>query len=207
VLLVSLVSAPTQVFAQTPAPPAPAEPLPLDASSLFAVGSSEWIVTIGHAWGVVVFHSAGGHRYLMQTISWGRILSGPKFPGPLRGRFEWAFEGTPMYAQYHPSHVYGYGVSPLVWRWNFEPRGRYAPFAELSGGALWTSRPVPERTTTANFTAHAGFGTRVLIKRNQALVLEYRFDHVSNGNRLERNPGVNANAVHFGWSFVRPGGG
>ena len=169
-----------------------------------ALGATEWMATFGSAWGVVVFHSAGGHNYLMQTVSWGRVLSGPKFPGALRGRFEWAFEATPVYGQYHPVKTYGFGVSPLVWRWNFEPRGRYAPFGQLSGGALWTRDPVPERTTTANFTANAGAGLRILFKSDQAVVLMYRFDHISNGNRLDRNPGVNAHALHVGLSLLRP---
>lgn len=205
ILLLTLVFVPSTSHAQSPVadPPATAPPA-LDASDAVALGATEWMATIGNAWGVVVFHSAGGHNYMMQTLSWGRVLSGPKFSGKIRGRFEWAFEVTPVYAQYHPDKVYGFGVSPLVWRWNFEPRGRYAPFAQLAGGALWTSQPVPERTTTANFTANAGAGVRILFKSQQALVLMYRFDHISNGNRLTRNPGVNAHALHVGFSLLRP---
>jgi hypothetical protein len=207
IFLLALVFVPSTSQAQSPVadPPATEQVLPpVDASGVVALGTTEWMATIGNAWGVVVFHSAGGHHYMMQTLSWGRVLSGPKFSGALRGRFEWAFEATPVYAQYHPETVFGFGVSPLLWRWNFEPRGRYAPFAQLSGGALWTTHPVPERTTTANFTANAGAGVRILLKSQQALVLMYRFDHISNGNRLERNPGVNAHALHFGVSLLRP---
>jgi hypothetical protein len=162
------------------------------------------MATVGTAYGVVVFHSAGGHQYVMQTLSWGRVLSGPKFPGALRGRFEWAIEVMPVYGQYLPDRVYGFGVSPLSWRWNFEPRGRYAPFVQLSGGLMKSSGPVPPDTTSANFTAHAGGGLRVLVTRQQSLVLAYRFDHISNGNRLEQNPGVNAHAFHLGWSLLKP---
>jgi hypothetical protein len=100
--------------------------------------------------------------------------------------------------------VFGVGVSPLSWRWNFEPRGRYAPFVQLSGGFMKSTGALPPGTTSANFTAHAGAGVRVLMARHQALVLSYRLDHISNGNRLERNPGVNAHAIHVGWSVLRP---
>jgi hypothetical protein len=162
------------------------------------------MATVGTAYGVVVFHSAGGHQYVMQTLSWGRVLSGPKFRGALRGRFEWAIEAMPVYGQYLPDRVYGFGVSPLSWRWNFEPRGRYAPFVQLSGGLMKSTGPVPPGTTSANFMAHAGGGVRVLIAGRQSLVLAYRFDHISNGNRLERNPGVNAHALHVGWSLLKP---
>lgn len=208
-LFLALVFVPSPSHAQSPGTDPsgtaqPVQPGPLDATGLFDIGATEWMATLGNAWGIVVFHSAGGHKYVMQTISWGRVLSGPKLQGALRGRFEWAFEATPIYGQYDPDTVFGYGVSPLVWRWNFEPRGRYAPFAQLSGGALWTTSAVPQRTTTANFTANAGAGVRIVMSRQQALVLMYRFDHISNGNRLEENPGINAHALHFGWSIVRP---
>lgn len=207
--LLAFVFVPSASRAQSPVadPPATtAQPPAVDASGVVALGVTEWMATLGNAWGVVIFHSAAGHNYMMQTLSWGRVLSGPKFSGAIRGRFEWAFEVTPVYAQYHPETVYGFGVSPLVWRWNFEPRGRSVPFAQLSGGALWTSHPVPERTTTANFTANLGVGVRILLKEQQALVLMYRFDHISNGNRLDRNPGVNAHALHIGFSLLRPRG-
>lgn len=208
IILLTLLFAPSTSHAQTTDAEAPAAGQvvapPLDAGPVLALGATEWMTTFGTGWGVVVFNSAGGHDYVTQNVSWGRVLSGPKFPGALRGRFEWAFEATPVYGQYHPDKAYGFGLTPLVWRWNFEPRGRYAPFAQLAGGALWTSAPVPEQTTTSNFTANAGFGLRILFKSRQALVLMYRFDHISNGNRLESNPGVNAHALHFGFSLLRP---
>jgi hypothetical protein len=176
----------------------------IDPLPLLDVGSSEWSVTGGPAWGVVIFHSAGGHRYALTTVSWGRMFTGPIGPGILRGRFQWSFEVVPVYGQYAPDKTYGFGLTPLAWKWNFEPTGRLAPYAELGGGGLWTRSPVPERTTTANFTAHAGMGLRMFIRQQEALTFGYRFHHISNGNRLERNPGVNAHVLQFGWSYFRP---
>jgi hypothetical protein len=200
---VAVLSIASHAQAQSQGPAQPAASRPLDAAQFLDRGATEWMTTIGSAWSVVLFHSDEGHRYLSQTVSWGKVLSGPKFRGALRGRFEWAVETMPVFGQYHPDAVYGVGVSPFAWRWNFEPLGKYAPFAELAGGLLWTSAPVPQRTTRANFTAHAGMGLRRMIRRTQALVVSYRFDHISNGNRLERNPGVNAHAVHIGWSVLK----
>ena len=198
---------PIDVGAQPPSPPAAPSPLASstrEIAPLLDVGTTEWMATVGTAFGVVVFHSAEGHKYLMQTLSWGRVLTRPRFPGVLRGRFEWALEVMPVYGQYQPDRVFGVGVSPLSWRWNFEPRGRYAPFVQLSGGVMKSSGEVPPGTTSANFTAHAGGGVRVLVARQQSVVLSYRFDHISNGNRLDRNPGVNAHAIHVGWSLLKP---
>lgn len=164
------------------------------------------MLTAGNAWGIVLFHSARGHDFALQTLSWGKILTGPRGSGAWRGRFEWAVEGMPVYGQYRPNRVYGVGVSPMVWRWNFEPRGRLAPYGELAGGLLFTTDPVPVQTTSVNFTAHAGAGFRFFLRPKQALVFTYRFHHSSNGNRLERNPGVNAHAIQAGWTIVRPAG-
>lgn len=175
-----------------------------DAEPLLDVNTSEWMVAGGPAFGIVVFHSASGHRYMLQTLSWGRVLTDPHLQGPLRGRFEWAFEAAPIFGQYAPISTYGFGFMPLVWRWNFEPRGSFAPFAELAGGALWTNDPVPAGTTTANFSAHAAYGVRYFVRPQQAVVVSYRFHHISNGNRVDRNPGVNAHVLMFGFSLLRP---
>jgi len=158
----------------------------------------------GVARGAVVFHSAGGYRFGVQTISWGRVLTDSHLHGVLEGRFAWVFEAVPVFGQYEPARIYGFGLSPLVWRWNFQPRGRLAPYAELAAGGLWTTDPVPDHTTKANFTAHAGGGLRVFVKPQQALVVSYWLHHISNGNRLDRNPGVNSHVLQVGYSYIRP---
>jgi hypothetical protein len=176
----------------------------LVADNSLTTGATEWSISAGPAFGVVLFHSERGHRYTLQTVSWGRVLTAPHGPGALRGRFELVFEVVPIYGQYHPTSTYGFGITPLFWRWNFEPRGKVASFAELAGGGLWTRNAVPERTTTSNFTAHAGYGIRYFFRPGRTLNVSYRFHHISNGNRLERNPGVNAHVVLVGVSLIQP---
>lgn len=208
-LLVALVF-PVTARAQEPdsAPTSVAQAAQPDAAPDVALssGATEWSISAGPAFGVVLFHSERGHRYTLQTVSWGRVLTGPHGPGALRGRFELAFEVVPIFGQYDPTSTYGFGITPLFWRWNFEPRGKVAPFAELAGGGLWTREAVPERTTTSNFTAHAGYGIRYFFRPGRTLNVSYRFHHISNGNRLERNPGVNAHVLLFGVSLIRPPG-
>ncbi|MEW6322598.1 MAG: acyloxyacyl hydrolase [Acidobacteriota bacterium] len=172
-------------------------------ASAVSDGAAIWTVAGNSGWGVEVFHSDPGHDYLMPSVSWGRVLTGPRGPGALRGHFEWAVEGVPLFAQRRPQRLVGVGFSPLVWRWNFVPRGRVAPYAELAGGLLWTNKPIPAETTTVNWTAFAGAGLRIMATASQGLVLGYRFHHISNGNRLEKNPGVNANMAHIGWTLIR----
>jgi hypothetical protein len=164
---------------------------------------SEWVIGAGAAWGIRIFQSKGDRWYAVQTVSWGRELTPDLGPGVLRGRFAWAIEATPIFAQTRPTHVYGAGVAPVLWRWNFVPRPRWSAFGELAMGGLWSSAPVPEGTKRANFTAHWGGGVRLAVAGGRSLVLGYRLQHLSNGNQLQTNPGVNSHVLFAGFSSRR----
>ncbi len=181
-LLLAMQVAAAQVAA-TPAPPA-----------------GEWMIAAGVAKSVDLFQSTSGRGYAVQTIGWARELTRELSLGPIRGRFAWGVEATPIFAQFTPATISGAGFAPVVWRWNFPPQRGWSVFAELSMGGLWTSDPIPEDTSRGNFTAHWGGGVRVLTRDANALLLAYRFQHFSNGNQLGSNPGVNSHVFLFGWS-------
>ena len=171
------------------------------AQTEFTPGVDEWHIAAGVARSVNLFESESGRSYAVQTIGWGRELTRQLGPGVLRGRFVWAAEVTPIFAQYSPSSIYGAGVAPLVWRWNFVPQPRWSAFAELAMGGLWTTAAIPENTSRANFTAHWGGGVRVRPHGPHALLIAYRFQHFSNGNNQSSNPGVNSHVLLVGWSY------
>jgi hypothetical protein len=123
-------------------------------------------------------------------------------PGFLRGRLMWAVEAMPLYWQVAPTETIGVAVSPLLWRWRFVPRRRAAPFAELAFGGLFTSDAVPEGTESANFLTHGAFGIRWRSAHRVGVVTAYRFQHISNGNQLTTNPGVNAHLLWIGLSIT-----
>jgi len=175
-------------------------PSAASAQSPVVRGATEWSASASAARGIRFLESLGGERYVTTQLAWGRVLTEPRGPAWLRGRFEWSVEVVPVFAAWSAGKARGIGVSPLAWRWNLESRGRLAPFAEVGGGALWTSAPIPATTTGSNFTAHAGLGVRVFARAGHALVVGYRLHHISNGNRLRRNPGVNAHMFSVGWT-------
>jgi hypothetical protein len=192
-------------FAQSPPNPSPSSSsakgtTAIEASTVVEAGATEWKVTGGPAFSLVLFHSVRDHRYVLSTLSWSRILTRPSGPGVLRGRFAWAFEAVPLYGQLAPDDIYGLGITPMVGRWNFEPHGKYAPFLEVGGGALWTQNAVPVLASSANFTAHGSAAVRIFVRSREAVIVGYRFHHISNGNRIRRNPGVNAHVLEIGWS-------
>jgi hypothetical protein len=169
----------------------------------------EWMVGAGYGWSIDLLRAKSGRHYLVTTASWGHDVMSDAGPGILRGRLAWAFEAMPVYWQLEPTSTWGVGVLPLVWRWRFVPRARGQAFAELAFGGLFTRAGVPEGTESANFLAHGAFGVRWNPAARTSLVTAYRFHHISNGNQLTSNPGVNAHVIWIGISrrgegFRRP---
>ena len=188
-----------------PAKPGPVPP-PMDFVVTPAPSDaleSEFTIAAGAARSVNLFQSTSGRSYAVQTIGWGRQLTPEWGPGIVRGRFVWGVEAMPVFAQFSPNSIYGVGLAPVVWRWNFVPRPSWSWFAELSMGGMWSSQAIPEGTSRGNFTAHWGAGVRLRPRGPHALLLAYRFQHFSNGNQLGSNPGVNAHVVLAGWSYRR----
>jgi hypothetical protein len=161
---------------------------------------SEWNVSAGVARSVRLFQSTAGRAYGVATVGYARELTGDLRIFGIRGRFAWGVEATPVFAQFSPANIYGVGVAPVVWRWNFPPQRQWSAFAELSMGGLLTSDEIPENTSRLNFTAHWGGGVRRRWGGGNSLLLGYRFQHFSNGNQLGSNPGVNSHVLLAGWS-------
>jgi len=161
----------------------------------------QWMLGVGYGWGIALFQSEGGQRYTATAASWARDLTRDLGPGFLRGRLMWGVEATPFFWQDQPRGTPGIGVSPLLWRWRFVPRPRVAPFAEFAFGGIVTADPVPEGTKRVNFLTHGALGFRWRPVARVGLVTAYRFQHISNGNQLADNPGVNAHVIWLGVSL------
>jgi len=151
--------------------------------------------------------AAGGHSVPGGTkdtsvadigVRYGWIIAGAYLPGLLRGRFEYAVDAVPLYLVFQPANMgYGAGFDPLVLKWNFERRGKFSPYLELSGGTLFSNVNIPTYTNTVNFTPSAAFGTHILgAKYNWSL--EVRYLHISNAGLASPNPGLNSVQVRVG---------
>ena len=140
----------------------------------------------------------------MISVDAGRVMTNQIGPGPLAGQFEFLFEITPVMTLRQPEHAFGVNASPLHMRWNFAPRrsGRLRGFAEASGGVVYTNQAVPVHATAFNFIDQAGFGLRVKAGDKRNWVVGYRFQHISNGGRVEPNPGANFNFVYVGMGMM-----
>jgi lipid A 3-O-deacylase PagL len=171
----------------------------------FQKGTVEIGAIGGTALPISLFRARTNRRLTMASLQIGRVMTNQTGPGVLAGHFELLLEITPLIHLRQPETVFGLAMSPVFFRWTFGPsvRRRMRWFGEVSGGILYTSQPVPVRTTAFNFIDQAGFGVRVEPGPNRAWLMGYRFQHVSNGGRVRPNPGANFNFVYGGISWLR----
>ena len=167
----------------------------------FQRGTVEISVIGGVTLPVSLFRAKSDHQVAMASVSVGRVMAG----GPGRGNFELLVEATPFFHIRQPDLVRGWSVAPLFLRWNFPPVGPSAAriFAEGSSSLLFTTEPVPVRTSSFNFMEQVGFGVRFAEGSRRAWLAGYRFQHISNKGRTTRNPGANFNFLYLGLSFLR----
>jgi hypothetical protein len=131
-------------------------------------------------------------------VRYGRVLTGEHWPWILRGRFEYAVDLVPVYLIFQPANTaYGWGFNPLGLKWNFVRRGRFSPYLELGGGALFSSKEIPTYTNTVNFTPSAALGTHILGEKYNWSV-DVRYLHISNAGLGDYNPGLNTVQVRLG---------
>jgi hypothetical protein len=151
--------------------------------------------------------SGGGHSVPGGTknvgvwnlgLRYGWVLTKPHLPGPLKGRFELGLDAVPVFVVFQRfNNAYGGGVDPVVFKWIFATRGRFAPFFELNGGTLASFHNVPYGTSQENFTTTGGVGTYFF--GEHAWSLDVRFLHISNAGLTVPNPGINTVQVRLGF--------
>jgi lipid A 3-O-deacylase len=131
-------------------------------------------------------------------LRYGWILTDPMGPGLLRGRFEFQLDAAPIYLFFQPSgRVYGSGINPVGLKWNFQTRGRVAPYVDIESGVLFTSRGVPAGISHVNFVSGPGFGVNVEHGKLHWSA-ELRLTHISDAGLTLRNPGTNIVQLRMG---------
>jgi hypothetical protein len=157
-----------------------------------------------HVWMGGGSTTPGGSRGLAAWnagVTLGRVLTSAHGPGFLRGRFEYHVDAIPAFLIFQPGGTaYGAGFDPLGLKWNFLTHGRLEPYADLSGGVLFTNRPVPSGVSRTNFLPSAALGMRVLRGRYNWSA-EIRYMHISDAGLTTFNPGINTVQLRLGWGF------
>jgi hypothetical protein len=168
-------------------------------------------------------YNTEGRRFGMLNIRWTRTIGTRK-----NITYQYFFEATPLAVAFNnetnnPKFIskiespeqppkirktsYGIGVQPINFRFIFMPNSRIKPFIQIGAGMIFFNHkmPVPE-STFYNFTGDVGGGIYYSLDRerqNKAIILGYRYFHISNFNTSKFNPGYNANIFYLGYSFSR----
>ena len=147
----------------------------------------------------------GGTDLISTTaFRYGLVLTDPFGRGGLRGTLEYTLDWLPAIVLTKPKAVYGAGVAPIGFRWNFLGKPQLHPYGELVlGGVLSTSNIPPGNTLNINFTINSGLGLKVFAHGNQMLTAGLDYYHLSNGYLGATNPGLNGIAVIVEYHWLR----
>jgi hypothetical protein len=121
--------------------------------------------------------------------------------GPLR-RFEIVNEGLLGNAVHPGGHLWG---NSLFFRFDAKGRNKVMPFLDVGAGMMHTTlnTRVPEVSGRLQFMPQAGLGIQYFFSPQRALVLEYRYFHMSNAGIQEPNDGFNGSMLTIGFRWLR----
>lgn len=99
------------------------------------------------------------------------------------------------------SHIWEYGVTP-VFRF-IKDTGWFKPFFEAGVGARFLShvRQTPDRTTSTSFQFADMVGVGVQFGEHGIYQAGFRFEHLSNADIKQPNPGMNFSQIYFQYNF------
>jgi hypothetical protein len=145
----------------------------------------------------------GGTQITMAGFHLGRVIHRASPDSGLRRTWEYTLELEPLFLVTRLQRVYGGGFAPVGLKWNFAPRGRYRPYLEFNGGAMFTQKNVPSgNTSTFNFTAALGPGVMIAVTRTQAMSFAVRAWHLSNAYIGAENPSFNTVQFVVGYHWL-----
>ena len=100
--------------------------------------------------------------------------------------------------------TYGAGLTPLGLQLDFANSSYIHPFLHVNGGFLIFSKsvPLPDAGKFA-YVGEAGTGLRIFTSDRRAVTLGVRFHHISNGNRMGANRGLNEFVLYAGFSIFK----
>lgn len=160
--------------------------------------------TGGREWSLGFVTSAGTGIYGSEsnTDLW---LSGIRLENPLSGikSLEYVLEIDPAFIVFQDHAIYGFGVTPLLFRWTVKPENQTSAYFEIGAGALFTSSGIPQGISRLNFTPQGAVGVRWKRANNHAISLGLQYIHISSAGLEKPNPGINTLLVQFVYTWFR----
>jgi hypothetical protein len=178
--------------------------VPALAQDSHPIAKGDWNLSIFATGG----HSANGDNLdgaiVTSGVLIGKVLTSDHGPGFIRGKFEIGGEVVPLNLFWQGDQAtYGFGITPVIFKWHFTSSRKIVPYIELAGGMLWSSEGVPPGSANFNFTPQAGFGFQFLRSDKKAISLSAEYMHISNGGRVAPNPGINTIQVKVAFHWFK----
>ncbi len=177
-----------------------------------AAQSSEGLPSLSMKQGTLEFAgwTAGGHTAWGGTRSgsyelggrFGYIITKEHGPGWLHGNLEYVVDVVPVFILPQPNKTaYGFGVNPVIFRWNFTKPRKISPHFEMGAGLLFTNTEIPTGASNHNYTPQGRIGVNIFLKEKRAVSLDLRFVHISNASSARFNPGfeILEGGIGFHW--------
>jgi len=89
----------------------------------------------------------------------------------------------------------------LLGSWKFTGFDRLAPYVFAGGGLLYVDLGLPTMGSKLNFSYQGGIGLQYFIRKDVALMTEYRYHHISNAGTASPNEPLNSSKVLIGMSL------
>lgn len=178
------------------------------------------------------------YHFTAAGLRLGKVLTPPLLGGIFRGQFELAGEIMPYWQALTPAphtqpQLYrdpqtgveymgtalvgggtftGVSLTPAIFRWDFHPGRRIAPWFQAAGGLIYTTHKFPPDvmvpkgdpggTSVWNFSPQGGIGLQYFLRPGRSLMLAVSGVHISSASLGDRNPGVNASvAFQVGYTW------
>lgn len=191
-------SAASQSSAPSPQSTAHATTLPPEYPAS-EVGTWDLSVWANEAVGNSAYGDVGDIYVSTTGFRTGYVFVRPELHGRLRGTAEYFFDVIPVFVLTKPKVIYGGGLSPIGFKWNFIG-GRHHPFVETSLGGILSTRNVPPGdTSNFNFTVTCRGGLTLASHSRSAITASVGFWHFSNAHMGNTNPSLNA--LQFGIEY------
>ena len=166
------------------------------------VNSTEGEIAVLTGYGIT-HRGFGDTRTQVQTVDligrFGWFLSDEVGTGSwFQGRHELLVE-LPLHIVVDPKTAVMTGMY-FLGSWKFTSLGPWFPYVFAGGGIVYTNLDLPTMGASLNFSYQGGVGLQYLIRKDLALMGEYRYHHLSNAGTAEPNEPLNSSKFLIGVS-------
>ncbi|NTW77659.1 MAG: acyloxyacyl hydrolase [Syntrophaceae bacterium] len=162
-----------------------------DIGEGFRSGTQVVSISVGGAYGVIIFGGEERHHLVLLSCSYGRLIGGVKGADSWY-RGNWEVRGEVFGGAQLNSEDEGIvGITPHI-RYYFATGTHFIPYLDVGAGITLTDIRAPDLGGAFQFNLQASAGVNYFIRDNVAVHLEVRYLHISSAAIYEPNNGVNS---------------